>query len=276
MLEIIKMTETEIPFAVSMTDKEQWGYLPADFGRLMSFEPEGCFIAKSGDQQIGMITSTSYDSYAFIGSLIVRREERGKGIGEALMNKAIAYLTEKGVETIELDGVFAAVSLYRKLGFRDKYLSLRFARKAADEYGELFPCPAAMADEIISFDKQVTGLNRARLLNDYFGDTESSIYAIVENNVRAYALVRKRAEGVFAFGPLVAINQGYAESLCQALLKKYGSRNLVIGVPEPNSGFAGFLLENGFYYKQPSLRMYLGRKIVCEQYIYGIFSAEKG
>lgn len=270
------MTEADIPFAVGMTDIEQWGYLPVDFKKLLSFEPDGCFVAWGGDRPIGMITSTSYDKYAFIGSLIVRRENRGEGVGEALIKSAVDFLTGMGVETIELDGVFAAVSLYRRLGFGDKYLSLRFGRNAADEYGELYPCPVEMAGEVIKFDKEVTGLNRARLLSDYFGDSDYSIYAIVEECVKAYILVRKRAGGVFAFGPLVAINQDYAELLCQAVLKKYGCRNLVAGVPGMQTNFAAFLLENGFYHKPPSLRMYWGRKIDYERNIFGIFSAEKG
>ena len=176
--EIRKMTEADIPFAVGMTDIERWGYLPADFRRLISFEPDGCFVAWVNDRPVGMITSTSYNNYAFIGSLIVRQESRGEGIGEALMKKAVDHLTEKRIETIELDGVFAAVSLYRRLGFKDKYLSLRFVRDAADEYGELYSCSAEMADKIIAFDRKATGLNRNRMLKAYFGDDDYSIYAI--------------------------------------------------------------------------------------------------
>ncbi len=276
MLKIAEMTEADIRFAVNMTDIEQWGYLPEDFHKLILFEPGGCFVAWLDNQPVGMITSTSYDKYAFIGSLIVRNENRGEGIGEALINQAIAHLTAKGIETIELDGVFAAVALYRRLGFRDKYLSLRFARNASDEYGELFPCPLDKADEVIAFDKKITGLDRSRMLELYFTETHNSIYAIIEDSVEAYALVRKRAGGVFAVGPLVAENQMYAESLLQAILKKYGTRNLVIGVPALNSGFVDILHENGFYYKLPSLRMYRGKKIDYERNIYGILSAEKG
>ena len=276
MLNISIMTDEDIPFAVKMTDIEQWGYLPDDFRRLMLFEPQGCFIARRSGVPIGMITTTSYDSYGFIGSLIVAGEHRGEGVGERLMNRAINYLEDKGVTTIELDGVFAAVSLYRRLGFKDKYLSLRFSREASNEYGELYKCPRELEKEIIEFDGMSTGINRTRLLSSYFSEDSNSIYVLREDVITAYALIRKRAGGVFAIGPLVASDQMHAESLLLAILKKYGSRNLTTGVPAPNHGIIESLLQNGFVYNHPSLRMFRGLRIDYEKNIFAIFSAEKG
>lgn len=277
MLEISVMTgDDDIAFATEMTDVEQWGYLPSDFKRLIEFEPEGCFIGRVDGAPVGIVTSTSYDNFAFIGSLIVKKDSRGGGIGEKLMNTAIDYLTGRGVKTIELDGVFAAASLYRRLGFMDKYLSLRFAREASDDYGELYPCPPELEQDIINFDRQATGLNRGRILSCYFKNKSVSYYAVKEETLRAYALVRKRAGGVFAIGPLVADDRMYAESLLLSLLKKYGTRNLEIGVPALNPEIIDLLLENGFRYNLPSLRMYRGPRVDYERNVYGIFSAEKG
>jgi len=276
MLEISVMTENDIAFAVEITNIEQWGYLPSDFKRLIAFEPGGCFIGRIDGAPVGILTSTSYDSFAFIGSLIVKKESRGEGIGERLMNTAIDYLAGRGVMTIELDGVFAAVSLYRRLGFMDKYLSMRFVREASSDYGELYSCPPELEPDIISFDRRTTGLDRARMLSSYFEEKNSACYAIKEEAVRAYALVRKRAGGAFGIGPLVAEDRMYAESLLLSILKKYGMRKLEIGVPALNPEIIDLLLENGFRYNLPSLRMYRGPRVDYEKNIYGIFSAEKG
>lgn len=270
------MTDDDIAYATGMTDIEQWGYLKSDFARLLQFEPEGCFIARKEGERVGMVTGTSYDDYAFIGSLIVDRGHRGEGIGEKLVSRAVEYLTKKGVTAIELDGVFAAVSLYRRLGFVDKYLSLRFVHEPGGDYGELYRCPDDLMPEIIAFDRDVTGLNRSRMLSRYTGEKSASYYVVREEAVKGYALVRKRAGGIFAIGPLVAVDRMYAESLLLSIMKKYGTRKLEIGVPAVNRGIADFLLENGFMYNQPSLRMYRGRRIDYEKNIYGIFSAEKG
>ena len=276
MLNITTMTEDDIAFAVKMTDIERWGYLPDDFKKLMLFEPMGCFVAYKDDRPVGMVTTTSYDKYAFIGSLIVARGTRKEGIGEKLMQTAIDYLEGKGVTTIELDGVFAAASLYRRLGFKDKYLSLRFSREVSKEYGELFSCPRELEGEIVDFDRKAIGLNRARLLSAYFNEDGYSIYAIRENEIKAYILIRKRAGGVFAIGPLVASDQMYAETLLLSVLKKYGPRKLLTGVPAINRGMVSLLIENGFIYNIPSLRMYRGPRVEYEENVYCIFSAEKG
>ncbi|HDL03138.1 MAG TPA: GNAT family N-acetyltransferase [candidate division Zixibacteria bacterium] len=276
MLNITTMTEDDIAFAVKMTDIERWGYLYTDFRKLMLFEPKGCFVAFKDDRPVGMVTTTSYDKYAFIGSLIVARGTRKEGIGEKLMQTAIDYLEGKGVTTIELDGVFAAASLYRRLGFKDKYLSLRFSREVSKEYGELFSCPRELEGEIVDFDRKAIGLNRARLLSAYFNEDGYSIYAIRENEIKAYILIRKRAGGVFAIGPLVASDQMYAETLLLSVLKKYGPRKLLTGVPAINRGMISLLIENGFIYNMPSLRMYRGPRVEYEENVYCIFSAEKG
>ena len=75
------MTESDIAFAIEMTDREKWGYLQEDFRRLIYFEPGGCFVARTHGKNIGMVTTTSYRDYAFLGCLIVREEFRGAGIG---------------------------------------------------------------------------------------------------------------------------------------------------------------------------------------------------
>jgi ribosomal protein S18 acetylase RimI-like enzyme len=165
MIRISIMTGADIAFALEMTDIEKWGYLQDDFRRLICFEPGGCFVAWKGDRRVGMITTTSYDDYAFLGCLIVPEEQRGQGIGESLMKHAVNYLQNRGVKTIELDGVFAAAPLYRRLGFRDKYLSLRFKRSAGKEAGDVPARSPISVDEIIAFDRRMTGLNRERVIS---------------------------------------------------------------------------------------------------------------
>ena len=129
LLRITEMKKDDVKFALKLTRIERWSYNEDDFRRLIIFEPEGCFIASKNEKRIGMVTTTSYEDYAFLGCLIVLKGERGKGIGTKLMGHAINYLNGKGVKTVELDGVFPAVSMYRRLGFKDKYLSLRFIRR---------------------------------------------------------------------------------------------------------------------------------------------------
>jgi ribosomal protein S18 acetylase RimI-like enzyme len=275
-INISVMTEKDFDFAVEMTDCERWGYLRSDFEKLTAFEPEGCFVARCEGQPAGIITSTSYDDYAFVGTLIVKETQRNKKIGEKLLSHVIIYLENKGVETVELDGVFPAVSLYRRLGFKDKYLSLRFFRSPAPlkHISEnLSPDPSK---EIIAFDRRLTGIERQRLLERYLKEYRDSVFTIRAEKLAAYAFVRPRAGGLRTIGPMVAGNEEAAGKLIQDLVSKYAGTGLTMGVTEDNRPMVKLLYELGFCYKAPSLRMYRGKKKEYEKNIYGILSPEKG
>jgi ribosomal protein S18 acetylase RimI-like enzyme len=275
-IDISIMTEKDFDFAVEMTDCEKWGYLRSDFEKLTAFEPEGCFVARMNGQPAGIITSTSYNDYAFVGTLIVKESYRHKKIGERLLWHAIDYLENKGVKTIELDGVFAAVSLYRRLGFRDKYLSLRFFRppgtvKRARE--NLIP---EASKEIIDFDLLQTGIERQRLLRRYLKEYKDTVYTVRDAGLSAYAFVRPRAGGFKTVGPMVSANKKAAQKLITGIISEYTDTGLAIGVPEHNRTMVKLLFKHGFYYNLPSLRMYRGKKKEYEKNIYGILSPEKG
>jgi GNAT superfamily N-acetyltransferase len=258
MFRVSVMTETDIEFATHLATEEEWGYLEEDFGRLMGFEPEGCFVAWQDGERVGIVTTTSYGDYAFLGSLIVRKPARGRGAGEALLNHAIKYLQGKGVKTIELDGVFPAISLYRRLGFRDKYLSLRFQGEAGRRGDEVLPCGPEMADRIVTFDEEKTGLSRQRIVRRLLEEFGDSVHVVQRQGVRGYAVVRPRAGGHFMIGPWIA------------------GKVLGIGVPETNRAAVSMLLREGFRYLEPSLRMYLGEPRDYERNVYGIVAPEKG
>jgi len=192
------------------------------------------------------------------------------------MQAAIAYLYEKRASTIELDADYAGVSLYRGLGFKDKYLSLRlYNPKAAGSARTVWPAQE-VREEIYSFDKQQTGLNRRRVLARFLDEYHDAYCVMRNRQVAAYAVVRPRGGDCISFGPFVAAHPQAAEILLLALLKKCTGRQITMAVPEVNQVGAQLLLKRGFLYRVPCVRMYLGRKRACEKGVYGILSPEKG
>ncbi|MCK4328456.1 GNAT family N-acetyltransferase [candidate division WOR-3 bacterium] len=276
MLTISVMTEDDIEFAEYLTYLEKWAYTQDDFKRLIFFEPKGCFVAWKDKERVGIVTTTTYDDYAFIGTLIVKKEERGKGIGKELMNHAIEYLQQRGIKTIELDGELVAISLYKRLGFKDKYLSLRFNVKGGrySDYSTLYD--ASMLDEIVNFDREKTGISRERVIKKLLEEFSESTIVIRNKNLVAYAVVRPRAEGFFTIGPFIADKSAAGENLLKSIIRKYSKQRLCIGVPEVNSEAIRMLLRYRFKSTEPSLRMYLGERKDYEKHIYGILSPEKG
>lgn len=277
MPEIRTMTEGDFDFAVEMTTREKWFQQRADFARLTTFEPEGCFIAWKNGFRVGMICSTGQGPYAFLSSLIVPEECRGRKIGEALMRRAMDFQLRRGAETLELDGVIPALPLYRRLGFRDKYLSLRFWRPP----GQMIPGnttherPAPL-DAIAQFDYTKTGLDRSRILGRYYGEFNETLFAAGSEAISGYAFVRQRANDIRSIGPLIANSPIAAEKILSSIIDVLGDKRLAMGIPEINRTSAAMALRYGFVYDQPALRMYLGKRRDYESSVYAIISPEKG
>jgi len=84
--------------------------------------PRGIFVVEEGDKSVGYIT-TRIDPETKIGwipNIAVLPEYQGRGIGKALMERALNYLREQGmemakIETLEQNEI--AKRFYPKIGF---------------------------------------------------------------------------------------------------------------------------------------------------------------
>lgn len=270
------MQRADIDFAIEMTTIENWGNVPADFERLLDLSPKGCFVAATGGRNVGMITTTCHGKFAFLGSLIVRQELRGRGIGALLMKEAMEYLAREGVKTMELDGVFEALPLYRRCGFCDKYLSLRFRGRARGQKRSARRYRKSDFDSILMLDVRSTGLHREQMLARFLHEFGPSTYVTGEREIEAYAVAREVAAGAMLVGPMVATRPQFANDLLETLFSCHPEAVFSLGVPATNQVMIGLLNRYGFEYAAPSLRMYFEEKINYERYIYAIASPEKG
>jgi GNAT superfamily N-acetyltransferase len=273
---IFPMTRDDLDFAIALTDAEGWGYLRSDFERLIGLSPEGCFVARGALRRVGIITTVRHGDYGFLGTLIVMKNHRNSRIGEALFAHAMTYLQKQGTKTIELDGVFPAVSLYRRLGFYDKHLSLRFVRPPSPCDAQAEQLLTITTDEIVRFDREHSPVDRSAIIARFCEDFRDSIFAIGDGLPSAYAFVKPRANGCVAIGPLVAKSSEQANSLLITILNCFHDKTILIGVPEVKTLFVRALVTQGFFYKSPSLRMYSGVRLDIDKHVYGIVSPEKG
>lgn len=279
MVTIKQMKESDIAYAKSLTDIEGWGHLEEDFERFLSLDPAGCYVAWHDGERAGIVTSVSYCDRAFLGNLIVRKDRRGMGIGVKLMEEAMAHLDRRGIKTIELDGVFKAVQTYRLLGFKDKYLSLRFARLASEGSCDKTPNSVECAqdvEEILSFDRQKTGIDRKEFLKDLLSGHADTTYVSRQRDICGYVVIRERATGVLHIGPMVAEDASTASDLVTVVCARHGDRDLTIGVPCIHTAAVSVIMKHGFLHRPPSLRMFRGTRVEYERSVYAIVSADAG
>lgn len=278
MIQIAVMEYSDVEYAKSLTDIEQWGHREDDFRRLLQLDPEGSFVAWQGDHRVGIATTVSYNGYAFLGNIIVDKKRRGKNIGPALMQHALDYLDKKGIKTIELDGVLSAVAMYRHMGFRDKYRSLRLARNPArsNRGPALYSQCGESAHILAEFDYRQTGIQRKGLIGKLVQEFPAGIFCLTTPHLRAYAVIRERANNALAIGPFIAEDPAACDAIMAGVVTKFGNRRITVGVPETNAAAVESMLRHDFRHSTPSLRMYRGQRIAYEHHVYAIVSADVG
>jgi ribosomal protein S18 acetylase RimI-like enzyme len=104
--------------------------------RAASWTLDGTIVAVAGDAVIGSIhVGVSGHGYGEIG-MAIAREWRGRGVGSALMEAAIAWARERGLHKLSL-GVFAhnaaGLALYRKYGFVEEGRRVKHYRRQSGE-----------------------------------------------------------------------------------------------------------------------------------------------
>jgi ribosomal protein S18 acetylase RimI-like enzyme len=109
---------------------------PQEIGERLSVLNDVAFVAVEHGKVIGLITTNIMPvlhrstSVGRISALIVSEQERGKGIGRALVTKAEQMLKVRGCNLIEVTSNFrleAAHSFYKSMGY--EATSIRFKRE---------------------------------------------------------------------------------------------------------------------------------------------------
>lgn len=276
MTEIRLMMINDLKQVYEIVDSMHWGYFDSDIKRMIDSDPQGNFVAVDEGRIIGVNFSSQAQDFAFIGPVIVGEDFRGKKIGEDLMVAALDHLKSANVATIELDAVFPAAPLYRRLGFKDKYFSYRLRKVINWPVQPIKKFEKSMTAELLSFDQKMTGLERSNYLEKFCAEFPDSIYVIKKDKLQAYGLVRPRVEDTFWLGPLIAEDDEIALTLFDKICGVYSGKTLALGVLENNRRFIRHLRAQDFIHTIPALRMYLGERLRYDSNMYAILAPEKG
>ena len=80
-------------------------------------QPDGYFGAYHEGVLVGMVGSTIYSTFAYVGMMGVHQQFQRHGIGLALMQHLLKWLDEKNIPQVQLDASEAGQPMYEKLGF---------------------------------------------------------------------------------------------------------------------------------------------------------------
>ena len=282
-------TQADIDYVTESVERERWGYTKRDIERCWRLEPNGCFIAEVQREKVGHVFSIGFDKTGWIGLLIVNPEYRGKGIGTILTKNAVNYLQKTGKVTIRLEAAEKAIPLYRRLGFKEEFISLRLSKQLEqNEKGKgkrnnginIFPILEGDIENLAQFDSKYFGANRTRVLQSLYRDQPQHCFmAIGRQKTLGYVMSRKISNGHW-IGPLVCENPKAAEKLLHTCMEAIPKRKteLRLGMPILNKNGIKLMKKVGFQQKSKSIRMVWGKHIHEGNVagIYGIAGPEKG
>jgi GNAT superfamily N-acetyltransferase len=286
MISVRRFSQGDIEFAVKSCQTIGWGYLPSDFGRYLKSEPDGSFIAEADGKPVGHVFSIGYGGAGWIGMLVVQPEFRGVGIGATLTKIAIDHLRSTDAETIWLESVPKAITLYRRLGFKDAFDCLRLRRPPSirsktTPRNEIDKMRAREIDEIASFDAPYYGANRAKTIRLLYEEHPHLCFVKREGTRLLGYVMCRRTENGYRIGPC-ACNPDRPEAgeelLAHCVTTLGDSTEISIGTPSPCTDGLLILKELGFESRSVALRMYLGEhKFQGEpRGIFAIGGPEKG
>ncbi len=237
---------------LALADEENWICGRWEFDFLLRHFQRGCLAARLDDGPIAFITAVKYGSSGWIGNLVVRADQRGKGIGSTLMERSLQTLLDDGVRTVWLTASEKGRPIYELLGFR-----------AIDRVGRWFGTGSSVGcDEVSDLSlADILAADRAG-----WGDTRESIIAevmelgMVITHDAGFLVCQPNAAGMM-LGPWSVTCRENASLLLDAARRRAGADiPLFLDVPESNDDATRLLRSREFTKRGGSLLMYLGEK----------------
>ena len=236
MFHVEKMEPKDYSFAIELSNTLDWKMTIKDFEFMCTVEPLGCFVLYDDLEKLGVVTCVSFDRIGWFGNFIVKKEYRDQGAGSFLLQKAITYLKNKGVQTIGLYSYPELTDFYEKFGFKknDEFIIFQGNPSPLIDLEVVTIAEKNDFSKILNFDRVCLGFNRDKTLNLIFSDKNNIIYFLNQGNFLKGYVVTKIYGYLAEIGPLVS--RSNSESVGVKLLTKamnnLSSCNILIYVPK--------------------------------------------
>jgi len=277
------MVESDIEFAKSLTDSEDWGNSIEDWQRLMKISIP--LIAVDGKYSVGVTTAFDYGNIGMIGNVVVSSKSRGKGVGKILLKEAMKRL--ESCKSVRVQSRMEVTTFYKELGFLAEGMSTQFRLDAAMKSFQPFdvgsdenivPAEGYM-DEILAIDQRQFGGDRSQFLkelNDYL--PQCSFVALGEDGSVKGFIMAKGEDSWYEIGPWIVEPgcknwQGMLQATVQAIPDK---STIELLVPAPNFRVTNLLDSIGYNAHSYCMSMFYGEDWPDESNICARGGGDKG
>jgi GNAT superfamily N-acetyltransferase len=266
MIKVRELQESELEFAKSLTDGEEWGNSIEDWQRLLRISIP--LVAHEGDELLGVTTAFDYGNLGMIGNVVVSSKSRGKGVGKVLLKEAMKRL--ETCKSVRVHSRMDVALFYKDLGFMAEGMSTVFRLDASMKSFQPFDVesdknnivPAeSYWDEIVAMDLRQFGADRSRFLkelNDYL--PQCSFVALGEDDSVKGFIMAKGEDDWYEIGPWIVEPgcknwQGLLQATAQAIPD---DSTVEIFVPAPNFRVTSLLDSVGYNAHSYCMSMYYG------------------
>jgi len=266
MIKVRELQESELEFAKSLTDDEEWGNSIEDWQRLLRISIP--LVAHEGDELLGVTTAFDYGNLGMIGNVVVSSKSRGKGVGKVLLKEAMKRL--ETCKSVRVHSKMDVTQFYKDLGFMAEGMSTVFRLDAnmksfqpfevESDKNNIVPAEGYW-DEIMAMDLRQFGADRSlflKELNDYL--PQCSFVALGEDgSVKGFIMV-KGEDDWYEIGPWIVEPgcknwQGLLQATVQAIPDDC---TVEIFVPAPNFRVTSLLDSVGYNAHSYCMSMYYG------------------
>jgi GNAT superfamily N-acetyltransferase len=231
------MRAGEISLALDWAEEEGWNPGLSDAAAFGALDPDGFWLGLLDGAPAACISAVRYGTtFGFVGFYIVRPDLRGRGLGLALWQAALAQL---GDRCVGLDGVVAQQDNYRKSGFVLARRNIRFGAEtpvapSAPAGIAVMPAAALPFDTLAAYDRSCFEAERAPFLRPWLAAPgHIALAALRDDTLAGYAVLRP-CRSSSKLGPLFADDTAVAEALLAAAVTRKPAGALFLDIPETN------------------------------------------
>ena len=265
MVNVRDLKESELEFAKSLTDQENWSNSIEDWNRL--FRISIPLVAYEGDNLLGITTLFDYGNLGMIGNVVVSSNHRGKGVGLALLKESMKRL--ESCNTVRVHSNMDVISFYKNLDFMAEGMSTLFRLDADMKSIQPFEINADdnivaaenYWDEILAMDLRQFGADRSQFLKEINGYLpECSFVALGKGGEVKGFIMAKGEDNRYEIGPWI-VEPGCKnwQGLLQSSVQAIPDNSIVdVFVPAPNFRITNLLDSTGYNAKSYCMSMYYG------------------
>lgn len=258
------MTHADVPFGMRLKTQAGWNQLESDWRRFLDMQPDGCFLAELDGVPVGTTVTCTFGPVAWIAMVLVDTEVRGKGIGKALMQHALAFLDRQGVRTVRLDATPLGQPLYEKLGFAVEYTLSRYGGDMRAVVGDSSPSVTSgqrtELESIFRLDQAISDTDRHKFLSRLLAERPDDARIVRRGDMLAGYLAVRPGANALQIGPCMAAADAGPLLFADASVR-YAGRRVFIDIPLPNQTAASFAAQAGLTVQRPLVRMTRGPRV---------------